>query len=452
MLALFIAALDQTIVGPILADVMAEFRGGAWLSWVPTGFLMAAMVSAPLYGAIADIRGRRFALLLSNALFLAGSVTCALAPNLPLLVIARILQGAGAGGLVSIPFVVVADRVPMSHRPLYSAFISTVYAVAGLLGPLTGGSLAEFLSWRAVFWINVIPCLLVWYWVKTALTPRAATRGRSIDWPGALLLLLATVPLLLVFSNSETPGAEGPSLPAGALGAISAVFWAGFALRMIRGRDPLIPIAVLTNRTILLTCLGLGTTVACNLGLAVYLPLYFQKVFALNPSEAGMSMLVMVLGGMVGAYIPPQILKRFPAYKPLVVTFSLLAMASAVATMLVMAGDPVLRGVLVPAFFLGSGIGMLFPIYPLIVQNATVSGQMGAAMGVLAFMRSMGGLLGVSLMGMMAVRSGLATDAAQGEALPAWTLGATAAGIMALNLACLSLLPNRRLEGFGRKG
>lgn len=451
MLALFMAALDQTIVGPVLADILAEFGGGALLAWVPTGFLLVAMVAAPLYGAVADIQGRRFALLLANVLFLGGSIACALAPSLWLLVLARLLQGAGAGGLVSIPFIIVADRVPMSRRPLFSAFISTIYAVAGLAGPLAGGALAEYMSWRWVFWINLPACLLVWYGVQTALAPRAASRGRQIDWTGAFLLLCASVPLLLIFTGGEA-GAEaaGPLLPVPVLGALSALFWGLFGWRMLRGKDPLIPVKVLTNRSILMASLGLACCGGANIGLAVYLPLYFQKFHGLSASEAGMTLLAMISGGLVGAYIPPQILRFYPAYKPLMVGSALGAAISGLALTWIMAGQPTLGALLLPMWIMGLCIGLLFPIFPLVVQNAAEPGQMGAAIGVLSFLRSMGGTVGVSIIGMMAVGSGLAVDILPDDPLPIWSLAAAAAGIMMVAFLGLSFLPNRKLEGFGR--
>ncbi|KAA2317212.1 MFS transporter [Pseudooceanicola sediminis] len=451
MMALFVAALDQTIVGPVLADILADFGGGALLAWVATGFLMASMVAAPLYGAIADIRGRRYALLLANALFLAGSILCAIAPSLEFLVAARLLQGCGAGGLVSVPFVVVADRVPMARRAVFSAFISTIYAVAGLIGPLAGGALAQYLSWRWVFWVNLLPCLLVFWGVMTALTPRAALKGRRIDWPGAGLLLAATVPLLLIFSASETVGAgETPVLPIWALVALSAVFWAGFAVRMIKARDPLIPLAVFTNRSIVLASLGLAACVGTNLGLAIYLPLYFQKVNGLSAAQAGLGILAMIAGGLVGAFLTPQILKRRPAYKRLVVSGAVMGTVFAAAVTVVMAQDTTLLLLILPTIGLGMGVGMLFPVFALIVQNAAAPGQMGASIGVLSFMRSMGGTIGVSVVGMMAVGSGLAAETLEGARLPLWSFGATLGGLMTLCLIAMVLLPNRRLEGYGR--
>ncbi|WP_375449917.1 MFS transporter [uncultured Devosia sp.] len=141
MAALFMAALEQTIVGPAMGDITADLGGGALLAWVPTVYLLAATASSPILGAIADLRGRQLALFVCIGAFLAGSVVGALSTSLPMLIAGRVIQGIGAGGLTLLPFVVIADRVPMARRAAYSAYISTIYAAASIFGPVAGGFL-----------------------------------------------------------------------------------------------------------------------------------------------------------------------------------------------------------------------------------------------------------------------------------------------------------------------
>lgn len=443
LLALFVAALEQTIVGPVLPDILDRLGGGALLGWIATGYLVAATVAAPLYGAIADLRGRRQALLIANGLFLAGSVLCALAPSLPLLVLARLVQGFGAGGMVALPFIIIADRVPMSKRAGYSAYISTIYAVAGLIGPLLGGLVAERLSYTVVFWLNLPACAAVAWGVMTALAPRAATRGRRIDWPGAAFLLLATVPTLVLID-----GIAGAQLLPGwgpVLSVLGLIGWIAFGLRMARAGDPLIPLTVFRNRTILLAALSLSTCQAVNIGLAVYLPLYYHAAFGFSPALAGAALLALVGGIMIGAYAPPVLLRRNPAYKPLLIRAALTGTALAAGFTALVALAPAPGPVIASTFGLGLSIGMLYPVFTLAVQNAAEPGQMGAAIGVLAFMRSIGGTLGVSLMGLAALNAGLAGEPAT---LPLWSLPAAACALMAVGLAANLMMPARRLKGF----
>jgi Arabinose efflux permease len=444
LLAIFMAALEQTIMGPVLGRIIAELGDGGLVPWLTTGYLLAATVSAPLYGAIADIRGRRSALLLASAAFLLGSLLCALSFRLDMLLIARIIQGAGAGGLISLPFTVVADRVPMQTRAVFSAYISTIFAVAGLMGPVVGGAVAEWLDWRWVFWFNLLPGALVIYWVRTAITPRAPLKGRSIDLKGGVYLLCAATPTILFL---ERVGAEGAMTFAG----LAVVFWAIFLRHLLRSRDPLVPLAVMRNPSIFFAAFGLAMTQGTNLGLAVYLPIYFQKIHGLDAGAAGLALLAFVGAIMLGAYVPPRLLRRNPAYKPLMLISALTTFVFALGFWLCTLFDLPFVVVILSNIGLGVGIGLLYPVYTLIVQNAAPQGQMGAAIGVLAFLRSLGGTLGVSIAGIAALRAGLLTESAAQDGAGQGLFGLTAPLLMGLCLVAVALLPARRLEGFGRE-
>jgi len=439
--ALFMAALEQTIIGPILGDVLADLGSGPLVPWIATGFLIASTVAAPIIGALADLRGRRQALLLANGLFVAGSVLCALAPSLAVLVAGRILQGAGAGGLMALPFVIITDRVPMARRPAFSAYISTVFAVAGLAGPLAGGLLAETLGWRAAFWINLPAGLAVAWAVMSATAPRAATRGRQIDWIGALLLLCATVPGVLALEGLGGGGV--PVLPAFLL---ALAFAAGFGARMWRAGDPLIPMSVLTNRAVLLLSLSLAATQGANIGLAVYLPLYFQHVHGFTAAAAGSALLALIGGVMVATYATPRVLRRWPDYQPLMAGASGAGVILSALLALVLARAATPGPVIAAEFGLGLSIGTLYPMYNLVVPLAAGRAATGAAFGVLAFLRSLGGTLGVTLSGLVAVAAGLT---GRTGTLPVWLLALVPVGMMAIGFLATLFLPRQRLEGFG---
>ena len=444
MLALFLAALEQTIIGPVLGSVLADLGHGALVPWITTGFLLASTVTAPLYGAVADIHGRRKALLIGCTLFLAGSLGCALAPGLEALLLARIVQGAGAGGLIALPFIVVADRVPMHRRALFSAYISTIYAVAGLLGPVAGGIVATWLDWRWVFWINLPGCALVIWGVTTALTPRAPHKGRRLDAAGALFLLCAAIPTILLL--------EGHAGILGflALTGIAFAFWGLFARHIRRAADPLVPLGVLTERSILFAALALAMAQGSNLGIAVYLPIWLQGVYGLDAGAAGLTLLSFVGAIMVGAYIPPRLLRRNPGYKPLMLLAASLSFLFSLAFWLFSLWSLPLSAVLFAILGVGLGIGLLYPVFTLVVQNAAGSGRMGAAIGVLAFLRSLGATLGVTLAGAAALRSGLLTQAAGAEVVPGF-LAAGPTALMGLCVVLIACLPARRLKGFGHK-
>lgn len=451
LLALFLAALEQTIVGPAMGKITGDLGGGALLPWVATAFLLAATVSAPILGAIADLYGRRIALLACAGLFLAGSTLSAIADNLNMLVAARIVQGAGAGGLTSLPFVVIADRVPMQRRAIYSAYISTIYAVASIFGPLAGGVLSDFVHWSAIFWINVPITILVMLAVALLLDAEPRRASRRIDISGALLLIVATVASVF-WLNAVTGtqfGSVDPLLAAGC----AVLFWGGFAWRMLRAAAPLVPLHILTDRTTLLCALGLLCCQGSNIGMAIYLPLYYQTVFSLTASQAGLAILGLLGGIMSGAYAPPQLLRLDPHYKPLVVGAVALALCGALAMTAVLAWSPTLVGVELASLALGLGIGSAYPIFTLATQNATRSQRMGAAIGVLGFARAMGGTIGAAIVGAVAVASGLtqgagAIPAASAPGIPMWMISLVASGLLSICLLAVSMLPSRALEGY----
>lgn len=448
MVALFMAALEQTIVGPAMGDIARGLGGGELLAWVPTAYLLAATAAAPILGAIADVRGRRAALLLCVGLFLAGSTVAALSMNLPMLVAARIVQGAGAGGLTSLPFVVIADRVPMRQRATFSAYISTIYAVASIFGPIAGGAMSEYLHWSAIFWINVPLSLIVIAAVVVLFKTDAPAKSRNIDFLGAGLLIGGTTTSVMAL-NAAT-GLQA-SLPLAAVWLVpAAAFWVAFGWRMLRAKAPLVPLHILTEPTILLCALGLLCCQGSNIGMAVYLPLYFQHQFGLSPSEAGFAILGLLGGIMSGAYLPPRLLLLDPRYKRLVLGAAIVALLGALALTAVLALAPTLVAVEVATIAMGLGIGSAYPVFTLATQNAAGSQRMGAAIGVLGFMRAMGGTIGVAAVGAAAIASGLTGETAirvEGG-VPMWTISLVAAGLLSICVLALSRLPSRSLDGY----
>ncbi|MFE3837604.1 MFS transporter [Pseudogemmobacter sonorensis] len=448
MVALFLAALEQTILGPAIGRITADLGGGALLPWVATAYLVAATSTAPILGALADIIGRRKALLISIALFTGGSALAALAPSLPVLVLARAIQGAGAGGLTALPFVIIADVVPMSRRATVAAWTSTIYALASVLGPLVGGLLVERLDWSVIFWMNLPLGLLAALAVLMTPPIGAARRARRIDAPGAALLAVATASTITGI-DLVTAGTRGFGV---ALLILGLSLFPLFVRRMARAADPLVPIRVMTERTILLNSLGLMCAQGTNIGLAIYLPLYWQQRFGLSPGQAGLALLGLLCGIMLGAYVPPRLLRRRPFYRPIILGAAMVGLMASIGLGLAIAMGMPLGGQISLAFCLGLTIGMLYPNFTLATQNAATPATMGASIGVLAFMRAMGGTLGASAAGIIAIGGGLGrTGSAAASAAtdwPHWLLTVPAMVLMAGCLIAALAMPNRELTGF----
>src|SRR5689334_1212779 len=201
LLTMFLAALDQTIVATALPTIGRQFGDVSNLSWVITAYLLASTAVAPVFGTLSDIYGRRATIITAMSLFVAGSILCALAPNMPVLIVARGLQGLGGGGILPIVQTVIADVVTPRERGQYQAYFSGVWMAAGIGGPVLGGVFAEHLHWSMIFWINV-PLGLT---SLATLLPKMGRipvfhRRRKVDWPGGVLLMAAAVVVMLVLT------------------------------------------------------------------------------------------------------------------------------------------------------------------------------------------------------------------------------------------------------------
>lgn len=454
LLSMLLAALDQTIVAPAMPTIGHALGHAQYLPWIVTGYLLTATAMAPLYGKISDVYGRRPTVYAAILIFLAGSLVSAMAPNMFVLIVGRAIQGAGGGGLFTLTQTVIGDLVPPRERARYAAWISGTWAVASIAGPLLGGTFAEHLHWSLIFWINIPLGLLAMAIINNPLKklPIAAKRHR-IDGLGALLLVVATALLLLALNWG---GSEYPWVSREILGllAASAVFWAGFSLRLLRAAEPLISLEVLSNPIVLGGTSSMFLLQAANIGLAVYLPVYLQSIVGLSVSESGLAMLGLLLGTVVGATFSGRMIPRFTHYKRIamvgvlfsIICLGLLALVAAHASLLM---------VEILTVCIGLGSGTTFPVATVSVQNAVDRPHLGVATGVLTFLRSLGSALGVAMLGAVALGYGLPLAAGEGtlavgqviSAEPFVMIFLVAAATLVLALITLWLMPEKALRG-----
>lgn len=453
LLSMLLAALDQTIVAPAMPTIAEALGHAQYLPWIVTGYLLTATAMAPLYGKISDVHGRRPTLYAAILIFLVGSLVAALAPNMLVLIIGRAIQGLGGGGLFALAQTVIGDLVPPKERARYAAWISGTWAVASIAGPLLGGTFAQHLHWSLIFWINLPLGLLAMAIINKPLKklPAAAHR-HSIDWLGAALLVIATSLLLLALNWG---GGTYPWISPQILGlfAASAVVWAVFALRLVKAVEPLISLNVLGNPIVLAGTLSLFLLQAANVGLSVYLPVYLQAHLGLSASESGMAMLGILLGTVAGATTSGRLTPRVAHYKRLAlvgVGFGVVALA----VLAFVAGSTSLILVVVLTTCVGYGAGTTFPVATISVQNAVERSYLGVATGVLTFMRSLGGALGVALLGAVGVAYGLPLMGegvqAQGQlssASPFVAIFVASVALLVATLAALAAMPEKPLRG-----
>ena len=456
MIGMLLGALDGTIVSTALPTIGRSLHDEINLPWVVTAYLLASVAVTPLYGKLSDIHGRRAIMLFAIGLFILGSIACALAPSLPLLALARGVQGAGGGGLISLAQTIIADIVSPRERGRYQVHIASVFATSSLAGPVLGGFLSEHVHWTAIFWINIPLGLLALAIVnkRLAALPRP-TRRHRLDILGAVLLVTCSTALLLMLSWGGVRYAWlGREMIA--LLALTLVSGAAFVWRIATAAEPLIPLAVLAEPVVMTATLAAGIGMGAFVGLSIYLPIYLETVLGFTSSQSGVALLPLMLGTVTGSTIAGRLMVRLEHYKvpPQV------GLLTAMACTLLLAWKP--TGLPFPLFeaalaATGMGIGTLLPTATVAIQNAVARHDLGTATAVSNFFRQVGGALLVALFGTLVFGATGHGGADAGHSLarmdPAvlarafsW-LFLSVAGCVALASGLFAAMPERPLRG-----
>lgn len=396
LLCIFLSALDQTVVVPAVPAIAADLNGFGQLAWIVSAYLLTSTAATPIYGKLSDIFGRRAMLLPAIVIFAVSSALCALSQTLPQLIAARVLQGLGGAGLMSMAQAVIADVVAPRERGRYQGYMAGTWASASVAGPIVGGWLTQSLSWHWIFWINLPICALAFVASGRALRIlRHVRRPARIDYSGAALLTLAVGAFLTLLSWA------GEQAGAWALGGAAVVSLAATAALVVQQRvamEPLMPPRLFRQGVFVCGILVAALSSAAMLGATFLLPLYFQLLRGAGEASSGTQLVPLLVVSTIGAFASGQAARRLGRVKGLIVGglavsvlgFVLLARADGqTATWLVMAEIGVI----------GLGIGVCGPNCVVVVQNAAERRDLGAATGVLLLLRSLGSAVGSTLVG-----------------------------------------------------
>lgn len=398
MLAMFLGALDQTIVATALPTIGRHFDNLADLSWVVTAYLLTGTAVTPLYGKLSDIHGRRVTMLTAILLFVAGSAACALAPSMTALILARALQGLGGGGLMALSQTIIADIVSPRERGLYQGYIGAVFATSSVGGPVLGGFLTEHVDWSLIFWIN-LPLGLAALAMTANVLKRVPfePRPHRLDVIGAALMTAGAVALLLALTWGGRKYAW-ISVESGALLVGSALLWGAFAFRLARAAEPFLPLSVLGNAVVRGAALSGACTMGALVGMTIFMPLYFEVVQHFSASQSGFALIPMLGATVASSTVTGRLMMRLGRYKRMALA-GLAVSILGLAALAIWPADMPIWLVLLLMAAVGAGIGSVFPVSTVALQNAVASTQMGIATGAANFFRSLFSSLVVAALG-----------------------------------------------------
>lgn len=402
MLGMFLGALDQTIVATSIRTIGDDLRGLSLQAWVTTAYLMTSTITTPLYGKLSDIYGRKPFYLLAISLFVLGSLLCGTADSMYQLAVYRGVQGLGAGGLMALAITILGDLVPPRERARYQAYFLAVWGTSSVIGPVIGGFFAGadtilgIDGWRWIFLVNVpLGALAIVVVARVLHLPPVRRVRHRIDWPGALMLVVGLVPLLLVAEQGREWGWTSPrALLCYAVGLVGLGLFV--VAEVVAKKDALLPLHLFRSRTF---SVGAGANVVIGLGMfggLATLPLYLQIVKGLSPTQAGLTLIPFTFGIMAGSIITGQLTSRTGRYKwfPVIGTV-LMCLGALMFSRLT--PDTQLVEVFADSIVFGLGLGFTMQPLVLAVQNAVPVQDMGVATSSSLFFRQVGGTLGTAV-------------------------------------------------------
>jgi EmrB/QacA subfamily drug resistance transporter len=452
LLPVFMGSLDNTILASALPTIGRDFNDVHSLPWLITAYLIASTAMTPLYGKISDIHGRRVTLFIAVSLYMAGSLICALAPNMLVLIVGRIVHGLGGGGLTAIGMVVLGDVAAPRDRGRYYGYFSITYTTAGACGPAFGGFIADYLHWSVIFWLN-IPLGLTAIALALAFLRHLPRRERPhrLDFLGAALIMAAAVSFML---GLNLGGVRHPWTSPAILSlfAVALVIGIAFVARLLTAPEPLIPLSILGDpiARCIIACNAFGW--ASIVGLNIFLPIYLQSVLGYSAATAGLSLIVLMATLNISAGFTGQWLARAQHYKSL----PMLGLALAMLAVLVMAWRVESMNLFwfeALLALIGIGFGAMPPLASAVLQNTVAIHQFGIAVGTMQFSRNLFSTILIAVLGALVLigastEPGSASAAATSLYNPAGftRVFLMAAASLAASLICLALVQEKPLQ------
>lgn len=396
-LALFLGSLDMSAIPTALPAISAAFNGDTNISWVMTAYMLSATVTAPIYGKLSDIYGNRRMFLIALLLFICGALLCSIATNVYLLILFRLLQGMGSGGLMVLAFITIGKIVPPNEQGWYQGLLAGVFAFAALVGPLLGGVIAQYLSWRWLFVIYVPLALFCLILIHKSLKQVVLVRESShVDVLGAILLTLWIIDVLFLINQFSSGLSLGviltPKLVGLCCGAL--IFLVLFILQEKRALNPLIPLKLFYSPIFSISVMAIFISSISSFAATFFLPQYFQLVIGVTPTVSGLLLEPVQIGMIIGPILGGWLVAKFMSYR----TCLLLWIGIVVIMYFILAWPHDVLLVSVAAIptliLLGAGLGVIMPLMTVSIQSSVDKSNIGSATASLGLARSLGSLIG----------------------------------------------------------
>jgi EmrB/QacA subfamily drug resistance transporter len=391
LLSLFLASMEGTVVSTAMPSIVGQLGGLSIYAWVFSIYMLTSTISVPIYGKLSDLYGRKRVYIVSMLFFMAGSLLCAQARSMDQLIVFRAVQGLGAGGILPLAFIIIGQLFTFEQRAKMQGIFSGVWGVSAVVGPLIGGFLVDQISWHWVFYINILPgllaCALVWFaWQEDK---RGAAQVR-IDFAGAGVLTAGALLLLLGLNELGSPLGVGMVALAAAL--FGALIWIER-----RAPDPILPLDFFRDRLFTVTILHGVFAGMAVFGSISYVPLFVQAVLGTSATQAGIALMPMSLSWTISSIFGTQLLLRV-GYRSLALGGMTVLLVGAFFLARVDASTSQ-AAVMLFTGMMGVGMGFSVPAFLIAVQSAVPKNRLGAATATIQFSRSIGGALGVSILG-----------------------------------------------------
>lgn len=399
LVAIFLSSLDQTVVSTAMPRIIADLGGFSHYTWVATAYIIASAVAIPMTGRLTDIFGRKIFFLVGLSIFLLFSIACGLSQTMAQLIISRGLQGIGGGIMMANAFTAIGDLFPPGERGKYIGFVSAMFGISSIIGPILGGFVTDTLSWHWVFFLNLpLGIVALMLFIKFFPNVRPDNDKHTVDYAGIAALIFAIVPAMLALSWG---GVQYPwqSFHIMGLFGVAAFSMAAFILVERRCPEPIVPLTLFNNRIVTVSWAVALLTGFAMFGSIIFVPLFFQGVMGMTATASGSFLTPMMLGMVFGSAISGQMLSRMGGHYKIQGVIGIAIMGIGMTLLMNMSAGIGYAQAVINIVATGFGLGMTMPLYTISVQNAVPYNLLGVATSLTTFSRSLGGSIGLAVLG-----------------------------------------------------